>query len=58
MSLLLLIAGLILLFVPGLFAAQATVGIIILGVLLAVVVAEVVAVLAVKRQTKKLYDRW
>lgn len=62
MGLLLLIAALVLLIVPGLFAAQATVGWIILAVLGAVLVLQVTAVATfrstIRRHKRRIYERW
>jgi hypothetical protein len=61
MGLLLLIAALVLLFVPGLFAAQATVGWIILAVLAIVTVLQLVVFATAKRSVERIgrsFDRW
>lgn len=61
MGILLLIAALVLLLVPGLFAAQATVGWIILAVLAVVTVLQLLVFATAKRavgRVQRSFDRW
>jgi hypothetical protein len=58
MGVLLLIAALVLLLVPGLFAAQATVGWIILAVLALVTLLQLLVLAGAKRAMSRSFDRW